>query len=501
MPRLLPGTLLLTCLLLCSSSVLAQTNSFSSKQKEIEVAILNFKFAQARQQLSKLPSQAHRTYYELSINVYQFLATQDNRYFLQMRNKWRASEASIEALEDNNPHKRLLLAEIHCKRAAVEFLKENYFSAIQYARSGRNYAIDQSNRFPQHKEIYKVLGVFNAMFGAVPTRYLWLTEMLGYEGNVQQGLKQLSIASQSQTGFMMLEADLFASYIEKIMLNQSQVALQRLLVSRRLKGESAMLDYFCALAYMQNKQTEKALTLLQKNRPQSEEARQQMPYWEYQIGKAYYFRGDYGLAYVSFKRFLKAYQGSLFRTDACFRLGMAYTLNGNYAEGKQYFALINQESGFDQDEYAAYLAQRFEKNIPSPALQDLFKARNYYDGGYFAKAEGILQQLLLKEKSLNAEERTELQYRLGRLYHTQNQFDKAQKYYEASTLESVEEQKWLQAYAQYYLGELAYKRAQFPLARSYYQKALEYDNYWYQSGLENRCKSRLDEIKALQKNG
>lgn len=501
MLRLLTGTLILICLLFCNSSLLAQSKSSETIREEIEHAILNLQFEKATNKLVQLSSPAHTAYYEFSISVYQFLATQDNQYFRRMRSIWKYEEGSIEKLPDSDPQKRLLLAEIHCKRAAVEFLKGNYFTAVQYARSGRNYAIEQAKLFPQDLAINKVLGVFNAMFGAVPSRYLWLTEMLGYEGDVQQGLKQLRLASQSKKGFMIIEADLFASYIEKIMLNQSQAALERLISTRKIKGKSAVVDYFCALAYMQNKQTEQALGLLQNQLASTDIERLKMPYWDYQLGKAYYYRGNYAQAYPYFKRFLETYKGKLFRTDACFRLGMAYTLNGDDAQGKRYFSLINSgdDSGFDQDEYAAHLAKRFERSTPSPALQDLFRARNYYDGGYFSKAEALLLALEQKGPSLSAEERTELRYRLGRLYHAQNQLAKAQTYYEASAQESVEEQKWLQAYAQYYIGEIAFSKALFPQARGHYEAALAYDDYWYQSGLENRCKSRLSEMKSRAK--
>lgn len=495
--RLLRRTLLLLCLLLCILPVSAQDDRTTSKRAIIEQHLLDLEFETAQERLPLLSSLPEVAYYNFSIRIYQYLATQDKQYFQSMRSVWRYTENAINELPENDRRRALFLAEIHCKRAAAEFIKGNYFSAVQYARSGRNYAIEQQQRFPQDQAIYKVLGVFNAMFGAVPSRYLWITEMLGYEGNVRQGLKQLTTAAQIEQSYLRIEAVLFASYIEKIMLNQSKQSLQRLLRARKQHSPNAVLDYFCALAYMQNKQTEKALPFLQNQLASTKSGRTHMPYWDYQMGKAYYNRGNYRQAYPYFKRFLEEYQGTLFLTDAHFRLGMAYTLDGQYASGKAYFSRLaeRESSGFDQDEYAAHLAQIFAGRAPTATEQSLFQARHYYDGGYFAKAEQRLQSLNQQE-GLSGDDKTELYYRLGRLYHDQQQISKAVEHYQASIEQIAQEEVWLQAYARYYLGEIAREQNRPQEARKQYEAALEYDDYWYQSGLENRCKTRLAELKG-----
>ncbi|MEL6592222.1 MAG: tetratricopeptide repeat protein [Bacteroidota bacterium] len=497
MSRLLRRTLLLLCLLLCILPVPAQDDRPSSKQAIIEQHLLDLEFETAQERLPILSSMAEVAYYGFSVRIYQYLATQDKQYFQDMRSVWRHTENAIEELPESDRRRALLLAEIHCKRAAAEFIKGNYFSAVQYARSGRNYAIEQQQRFPKDQAIYKVLGVFNAMFGAVPSRYLWITEMLGYEGDVRQGLKQLTTAAQIEQSYLPIEAVLFASYIEKIMLNQSEQSLERLLRARKQHSPNAVLDYFCALAYMQNKQTEKALPFLQNQLASTNLGRTHMPYWDYQMGKAYYNRGNYQQAYPYFKRFLEKYRGKLFLTDAHFRLGMAYTLNGQYASGKPYFSRLaeRENSGFDQDEYAAHLAQIFAERAPTTTERSLFQARHFYDGGYFEKAEQLLQNLN-QQDGLSADNKTELYYRLGRLYHDQKQLSKAVEHYQAGIEQAAQEEVWLQAYARYYLGEIARQQNRPQEARKQYEAALKYDDYWYQSGLENRCKTRLGEIKG-----
>ena len=50
-------------------------------------------------------------------------------------------------------------------------------------------------------------------------------------------------------------------------------------------------------------------------------------------------------------------------------------------------------SGFDEDEYAEYMASQFAETPPGTHVSELFRARNYFDGGYFEEALVILNSL------------------------------------------------------------------------------------------------------------
>jgi TolA-binding protein len=340
-----------------------------------------------------------------------------------------------------------------------------------------------------------VLGAFNVIFGAVPSRYQWITESLGFEGDIATGLEQLSRASR-QGKLLRLESVLFASYAEKIMLNDAPAALNRLKGEKEAHGATYLLDYFLALAHLQTRQNEQAIAILNQSEQYESPGVFPLPYWNYQLGKAYYYRDQQREAQRYLARFLKAYRGNMYRTDAAFRLGVSLTLSGQYQQAKKIFAHITkgEESGFELDEYAAFMAGRFLSAKPSEAELALFRARNFYDGGYEMEAAEILGHLE-KRQDLNEDETTELYYRWARLKHNQGQLVQAQQYYEKCGTTEATYQRWLQAYALYYLGEIAQSQEDWDTAKAYYQDVLGRDDYFYQAGLENRCKTRLSALE------
>ena len=165
------------------------------------------------------------------------------------------------------------------------------------------------------------------------------------------------------------------------------------------------------------------------------------------------------------------------------------------------FSFHHTKEGLDEDEYANFMAEKFSRKAPNPYQLKLFRARNLFDGGYLQNAMELLSEL---EKTsfgkLSLEERTELYYRYGRIYQQEGKNQEALTYYENCRKESHSEQSWLQAYATFYSGEIKRKQAQLKEAKVLYKEALTYKDYFYQNGLENRCKIALSEIKKELKN-
>lgn len=467
--------------------------------EELEAHLFAFRFEAAQEMIQSLESSGWQAYYQNSLYVYQYLATQNKIWLGKLQLNWKSSLDHLETLPEALPQKGVMLAELHCKRAALEFLEGNYLLALRHARIGRTAALRNAKSFPQNQDQLKILGTFNVIFGAVPRKYQWITDPLGLEGDIQLGLNQLSTASQ-QGNLLRVESVFFASYVEKVMLNEGDRALQRLQAEREKRGSSYVLDYFMALNYLQTKQNTAALEILSQYEAYHPQGVSPLPYWNYQLGKAYYYKGSHRLAQRYLARFIKAYPDGMYHTDAAFRLGMSLTLSGQYHQAKNMFQHIadRSHSGFDQDEYADFMARRFLAQEPSVAELNLFRARHYYDGGYFEKAQNVLSQIEQSLASLNENEKTELYYRMARLYHSQKEFAQAQSYYQKCIDTRPTFQQWLQAYTLYYQGEIALEQNELSAARSYYEAALKKDDYFYQSGLENRCKARLGGIKKIE---
>lgn len=469
---------------------------------DIEKKITQFHFDELETRIGDLQSPGYEAFYRANQLIYKYLCSQEVTYIQQLRGQWKNTVEAIEGLAKTDSLKLVMLSELHCKRAIIEFLNKNYLTSVRYARQSRALALRNQKDFSAPEQL-KVLGLFNVTLGAVPRKYQWITNTLGFRGNVEVGLQQLEEAAAKGT-IMRQEAVFISYFVRRSMLNQSEEAIEKLLKERETAGPNILLDYFLASAWMNIKKNEEAIEILSHRNTYVNDQVYFIPYWDYLLGKAYYFNTDYRQAQRYFSRFLKAFKGKFFRMDATFRLGMALTLDGSYNLGKRFFRLVSEgeESGLGEDEYAIYMSKKFLDVPPNENMSLLFKARNLYDGGYFEEAINTFKSLNVSV--LDTTSQTEWYYRYARVLHDQGQFETALINYQQclnvplSKSLGQSEQIWLHAYAHYYQAEIAKEQSDIATAKVHYDEALSYDNYFYQSGLENRCKIAISELKKLE---
>jgi len=486
-------------LLYCAFSLLCLTGRAAGPdllRAQIETLIASFQLDSAEVKIEQLPSAAYQAYYQGNILIYRYLGQQDEASLTVIEARWHDLVAEVETMPEKDPLRGVMLSELLGKRALVEFIHHDYLSAVNHARLGRKLIAENARRFPENVEQRKMLGLFNVVLGAVPSRYQWLINLLGFEGDINLGIRQLEHAAQ-KGDLLALEAEIILYHVEKNILNQSEDALARLREVRNRVGKNMLIDYFLATGLMSIKHNESALQVLLR-RPHYDDGKVfLLPYWDYQLGKAYYYRGDMKRAQRYLAQFVRDYRGRMFRTDASFRLGMALTFSGSYTVGKTFFQAVADQRGdqFDEDDYAQYLCQRFAHQPPSESVLTLFRARNLYDGGYFDQAIAALQSM--PPDQLSADEWCEWHYRFARIHHTEGRLDRALDHYRSCLSREVsKELRHLHAYACYFQADIARSRNRPDEAKSLFQEALRYNHYFYQDGLENRSKAAL---AALEK--
>lgn len=461
-------------------------------RKLIESDIEQFHLTDASTKLSQL-SAPYRTFYENNILIYKWAASQDGAYITQFFKNWDAAIALIEAMPQNNAHRRIFLAEMNGKRATLEFVKGDYMKSILHAKECYSLIQENVKLFPNDISNYKMQGLFNIALSSVPKKYQWIINSLGFKGDVNLGMKQLATAS-AKGDVLRAESSYIAYYAEKNLMSKPDAAVQRLLNEQKISGSNIGTDFFIATGYFVMNKNDKAFEILSKRYKYVQDSKVFfIPYWDYALAKSYYFKEDYKSAQTYLTLFLAKQKGSMYRTDGLFRLGMSQILSGDYTTGKQQFVkLVSQKrSGFDEDEYAYQMANRFMKAEPNQTIKSLFRARNLFDGGYFTKSLTILESLKANQNALTSEEKTELFYRFGRVYHAQKNYALAQTYYTNCTIQAQSGALYMQVYAHYYLGEISRTLGKKEEARAHYKKALTFDNYSYQNGLESRCKTAL----------
>ena len=233
-----------------------------------------------------------------------------------------------------------------------------------------------------------------------------------------------------------------------------------------------------------------------------ESATPELPIWHYSCGKAWFFKLRYDKALASFDRFLELYQGKTLHADALYRKGMSLILSDRYADAQYVFHKLAQTeaSGFDVDEYASGMAATYLLNEPEDRDKQLYEARNLFDGGYYRESLHRLASLKKTANDLTENQQTELFYRLGRNCHALDSLEAAQIHYQACLDSKPGRNLWMKVYAHYYKGRLAEAEGDTEAARNWYKSALEFNDYPYQSGLEQRCKAALQQLKYAKRN-
>jgi tetratricopeptide (TPR) repeat protein len=476
---------------------LSHTHWAYGPRASVEAYLERFHLVDAEREAQLLSDPALRDFYLCQIRSYQYICTQDARWLEGFETRWDDAVEGLEDKAEDNPLRGVMLAELYGKRAAIEFLQSNYFATVRMVRNCQKWIKKNEEAFPDNTEQLKYRGLFNIVFSAVPKKYQWITHTLGYVGDAELGLTQLDKAAR-QGKLMSLEAEVIAFFSEKSILNRPEAALARMQRVRKQKGENVLLDFLLASAHGELQQNEQSLHVLKnRSRYAGSPAVFFFPYWDHAMAKGLYFQGDYFGASQAFRRFLKAHKGSIYKLDASFRLGMAQCLSGQDEAAEKTFSSLEEleSSAFDEDEYAMAMARRFAAQLPGENLKALFRARNFFDGGYLEKALKTLDELKKKSQGLQPEEITELHYRYGRIYHRQQQWGLASRSYRFCIAQPASDQKWMQAYASFYLGEIARQKGEKEVARRAYEQALRYEDFYYQGGLESRSKAALAALK------
>ncbi len=465
--------------------------------QQVEAKLFQFHLDETLDLLPKVENQGLAAFYRFQVYFYKYLTAQSKADLTSLRSNWETTLEVINELPADNSLRDILLSDVYAKKGMVEFLDKNYLKGAWDFKLSRSNLRKYQRANPGDPNSLKMEGLFNCLFGIIPKKYHWITQTLGFKGNVKRGIQQLEEAAE-EGEILSTEAWLLHYFATKNLLNRPFVALERLEKLRSQHPSSILLDYCQVTGYMGVKQNEKALDILRKREEfLSHPEVFYIPLWDYHLARAYYYRAEYQQAQKMFATFAQQHKGDLYQTDAKFRLGMSFLLSGDYPSGKKHFHELAsfEASDLEEDEYAHFVAKSFLKTKPSPNTLSLFKSRNAYDGGYYEKALSYLNPLSEQAIRLSPEELTFLYYLYGRIYHTQGKLSLAyDNYLKCIAQPDQHSVRWHQSYSCYYIGEIAKSQKNIELARSYYKKALSFDDYFYQSSLENQCKVALGEL-------
>lgn len=494
MRNLLLHTLLVILLSLPGYSLYAQTPT-----TQIEAQIRAFHLDGALKTSQSISDPAQRTYYQAKILFLKVIATDDDAFMPAFLTIIKAAQNEASKLSDKNPLRGVYLAELSFMRGAVRAMDNSILKATLDLKSACDYLDANQQRFPNNIEQKKLLGVFHIALGAIPRKFQWLSGIFCFRGDMETGVKLLEEASRQST-LLPDEAEVVLFFLEKNLLSRPESALKRAESLTKRFPTSFPYNYLQVSALLEMRKTDRALEIVATREASFRNDSELLfsPFWDYTRAKMHYFKLELPEAERYFTLFLSKAKGKTFLSDATFRKGMCQALQGKTTEAQKVFQTMvdRQSSGFDEDEYGLSMAKLFLSRVPTQTELTLFRARNLFDGGYYTQASKQLAGLMDNKDNLNADDRTELYYRFGRIFQESGKQEIAETFYGSSMLENPGRNLWMKVYSIYYLGKIQLEKGHKSDAEKLFNYALTFDDYFYQSGLEQKCKAGLHQLKT-----
>lgn len=489
-------------LLICSflaviSSVAANTYfEYSPLALQAYEKATSLRFKEARVLINKLkleePDNLVRLHIEDYLDFFALFINEKESEFEALKPNKKRRIKQIEKGDENSPYYLYLQADILLHWALARLKFGEYFGAFRDVSKAYRLLKANQQLYPRFLPNYKDLGILHAMVGTIPNSYKWGVELLsGLEGTIQQGRSEIELAIQQgySEGFAFQEETfILYAYLLLHLDNNPEKAWKTIQDSPLDESQNPLHCFVKANIAMRIGKNDVAIAVLSQ-RPRGR-AFQDFPYLNFMLGTAKLRRLDAD-ADQPLLAFIQRFQGKNFIKEAYQKLAWNELVQGR-PEGYKRYMKACISSGFDE----AGGDKNAMKEATSGVVPDesLVEARLLFDGGYFQKA----YQLLLPRSVASyprSKQQLEYTYRMGRILHGLNQYQKALDYYQR-TIESGRYQGYYFACnAALQAGIIHEALGDKKQAERYFELCLDIKPDEYKTGLHQKAKSGLERLR------
>jgi tetratricopeptide (TPR) repeat protein len=476
----------ITCLFLLSAlfSAPAQDCAFPV-DTETHRRILNLQFEIATQVVPAPKSVADHYLLSLAESL-ELIVSENPMHFSEYEDNFQ--DRLDLNLTANQRDLDFLRAEAKLQWAFVYLKFGHEFDAALNLRDAYQIARDLKRKAPDYLPIRKTTGLLNVIVGSVPEKYNWILSLLGMEGSISEGIKDLNKVRTS-TCFLKNESDLLYALVQGYILQKPDSGLVAINHALTKNPADQLTLFLTAALLIKNSQSEEALKFLKKFKEQQTGI--EISYADYLMGEVFLHTGDYEKAITAYVGFIEKYKGQNYIKDAHFKIGLCFWLNGIRGKAMEYFTLARSAGRAESE--ADKAADRSLKETDYPHVM-LSKARYFTDGGLYEKAEGILDSIP-KSGLPNQHDQTEYYYRRARLAHKSGRIDAAKLFYR-QTIDLAGRAHWYFApNACLQMGYILLDEQKKSEAKKYFQQALEYKNHEYKNSIDAKAKSALAQLR------
>ena len=482
---------ILTILLLPTQS--KSQDKFTPELKSAMVLISEMRFDEASKMVdrSRLHSPENRIndYLDAASLCISLFLNEDQAELKKQQDQLEKYLARIEEMAESNPYRNLFLGELYVAQAILNGKFKNNLTAAWQFYKAYQYLTDNYKSHPDFAPNYIPLGVLYSAIGSLPEDYRRIASLLGFEGDVSEGLNLLrkayvKLSNDPALDFYSNYAGFIYSYVSFQLDPSSNISPRTL--NMNLTSSSFLLYLQARISYEQGKVKEAAHWL--ERRP---------------VGNSYtafhhldYLHGKYllGLEPEKAKTYLVKYldesENELYHKSSYRYLSWMYLLEGDdqRAERMRMKVLVEGSTNTGADRQALLEAGR-EWNEP------LVRARVLFDAALYNEAKQVLDETSVLVCCQDAEFKAEFYYRQGRILQKLEESDDAQKKFKQALSVKDVPDTYALGNSALQAGLIAENRGDLQGAKSYYKQALNYDQYPFYEGIHQKAKAGLNRIK------
>lgn len=465
-----------------------QREALSPGCRRAYAEVLKFKLATARLLLRSEPAGPGSWLVADCADFTELLVTQDAaRYGVTVA----AQQARLTAL-DKAPASALrdyTRAEIQLHLGINQLVFKHVVTGSWHLRQGFQQMQSVVKRYPGFVPARKTLGVCQFAVGAMPEGYHWLLSLLGFSGDIDTGLRNMTLAANQSHDFQ-TESQIYLALVRESYYKQPAEALR---LAERLYEQQPDNLLFSYLVTSLNKRQHHADAALAayRNRPTGP-AYLPLAYLHHMVADLLLYQGNYAASEHENLVFLSEYRGQYYRKDAAFKLYLAAWLGGKPAATiARYREQINNVGPTDVEE-DKYAQQYYHNALALNSI--LTQARLQIDGGYYRQALNTLRGFQTTAATPQRDE-VEEPYRRARAYQGLGRLDSARLAYERTlTLGSITS-FYFAPQAALELGYISRAAGQRAQAKAYFEKALNAPWHEYKNSTDAKAKLALRDLQ------
>lgn len=416
--------------------------------------------------------------------------------YKKMQDKWKGLIKELESQPFEDAWYRFALSDMYLHRASMRLKMNDNFAAGSDIKSANMVLKENEKLYPSFLPDNKNLGLVKALFSAIPKSYTWLGNLLGFEGNLEDGLSKIQLYLKSDLNtnehqWLKVESAFIVALLQHNFQKKSQDAWSTITPYTTNYKSCLLLNYMRATiaGYAGKNEEQINILTLKPNHPSA------LPfyYMEYMLGVAKLRKLDTD-ASIHLKLFTIKFKGKNYIKSAYRYLAWSQIIEGNLSASSTYYSLCTKNGAAYQEEDKQALNEALDPiRWPKP----LIESRLLFDGHNYKAALEKLNAIDINQLS-SVKLKLELHYRMARAYQELKDYGLALVLFDKAISLGKQEKYYYAAYSALQMANIYETLHNNTEATRYYNKAINDfpKNTEYVNSIEQKAKSGLKRVSS-----